>query len=94
MRDRRTFARRISSDLVPGDAETRKLVHTYTVGTGVSNQQVGVAYAPSGVLVSLSMSGDLNVFEDQDSDRPSRILSVRAYFPFPLELSARGHGIY
>lgn len=60
-----------------GDAETRKLVHTYTVGTGVNNQQVGIAYAPSGAIVSLSMSGDLNIFDDAESEKPTRVLSVR-----------------
>ena len=63
-----------------GDVETRKNIHTYTVGTGVNNQQVGNAWAPSGSIISLSMSGDLNIFDNQDTDKPSRVLSVRSIF--------------
>ena len=66
----------IHTILCKGDIETRKNVHTYTLGPGVINQQVGNAWAPSGAIISLSMSGDLNVFDDRSSDKPSRILSV------------------
>ncbi|KAF8962540.1 WD40-repeat-containing domain protein [Flammula alnicola] len=58
------------------DAQTQKAVTTWTVGSGVSYQQVGNTWSGQSDLVSLSMSGDLNVFDPRTGDKPVRILSV------------------
>jgi WD repeat-containing protein 1 (actin-interacting protein 1) len=57
--------------------ETKKAVTTWTLGTTIDSQQVGNAWTGGDDLVSLSMSGDLNVFDKRVGDRPSRILKVR-----------------
>ncbi|KAH9951566.1 WD40 repeat-like protein [Amylocystis lapponica] len=56
------------------DVETRKAVTTWTLGTGVAHQQVGNAWTDSDEIVSLSMSGDLNVFDERTSSTPARVL--------------------
>ena len=40
-------------------------------------QQVGNAWAPGGDIVSLALSGDLNVFDPRVGDKPARVLKVR-----------------
>ncbi|KLO12889.1 WD40 repeat-like protein [Schizopora paradoxa] len=56
------------------DVATRENVQTWTVGTGVPNQQVGNAWAEGGDIVSLSLSGVLNVFDQREGGKPSRTL--------------------
>ncbi|KAG1760649.1 WD40-repeat-containing domain protein [Suillus occidentalis] len=46
--------------IVSRNIETRKSLQVWTVGSGVSNQQVGGVWSGINDLVSLSMSGDLN----------------------------------
>ncbi|OAX35074.1 WD40 repeat-like protein [Rhizopogon vinicolor AM-OR11-026] len=58
------------------DIETRKSLQAWTVGTGVPNQQVGGVWSGSSDLVSLSMSGDLNVFDPRTVEGPTRILQA------------------
>ncbi|KAJ3933322.1 MAG: WD40-repeat-containing domain protein [Lentinula lateritia] len=56
------------------DVETRKSITTWTVGNGVSFQQVGNTWSGESDVVSLSLSGDLNVFDIRTGDKPSRII--------------------
>ncbi|TDL25119.1 WD40 repeat-like protein [Rickenella mellea] len=56
------------------DVETRKAIQTWSLGTGIPNQQVGSVWSSEGEIVSLSMSGDLNIFDQRVGDKPSRIL--------------------
>lgn len=60
-----------------GDVETRQAVTTWTVGTAVEHQQVGNTWAGADNLVSLSLSGALNVFDKRDGSKPSRTLYAR-----------------
>ncbi|KZO95341.1 WD40 repeat-like protein [Calocera viscosa TUFC12733] len=55
------------------DVETRKIVNTWTVGSDISSQQVGNTWAKDDI-VSLSLSGDLNVFDRRDTGRPHQII--------------------
>ncbi|KAL5522671.1 hypothetical protein ACEPAG_8689 [Sanghuangporus baumii] len=56
------------------DVERKQTIQTWTVGTGVTNQQVGNAWGPEGDIVSLSMSGIVNVFDQRKGDGPARQL--------------------
>ncbi|EJC99333.1 WD40 repeat-like protein [Fomitiporia mediterranea MF3/22] len=56
------------------DVERKLTVQTWTVGTGVQNQQVGNAWGPEGDIVSLSMSGIVNVFDQRKGDGPAHLL--------------------
>ncbi|KAI0084155.1 WD40-repeat-containing domain protein [Irpex rosettiformis] len=56
------------------DAESRKLLTSWTLGTTVEHQQVGNVWTDGGDIVSLSVSGDLNVFDKRVDDKPARIL--------------------
>ncbi|KIM46699.1 hypothetical protein M413DRAFT_440287 [Hebeloma cylindrosporum] len=58
------------------DAQTQKAVTTWTLGSGVNNQQVGNTWSGQSDLVSLSISGDLNVFDPRTGDKPTRIFSA------------------
>jgi WD40 repeat protein len=58
------------------DIEARKSLQTWTVGSGVPNQQVGGVWSGISDLVSLSMSGDLNIFDPRTGDKPTRILQA------------------
>ncbi|KAF8652390.1 hypothetical protein AX16_004418 [Volvariella volvacea WC 439] len=58
------------------DVETRKPVTTWTLGTGIDNQQVGNTWSSNHGIVSLSMSGNLNVFDPRVADKPARILEA------------------
>ena len=49
------------------DAATQKEAQKYVVGTDVSSQQNGVVYANAHTLVSVSLSGVLNVFDTRES---------------------------
>jgi WD repeat-containing protein 1 (actin-interacting protein 1) len=59
-----------------GDVETRKAVTTWTLGAAVNDQQVGNTWSGAEDIVSLSLSGDLNVFDRRTADKPSRVISV------------------
>ncbi|KZV85264.1 WD40 repeat-like protein [Exidia glandulosa HHB12029] len=54
------------------DATTRKLVKTYTLGSGVDNQQVGATWTGKGI-VSVNMAGDLTLL-DEGSSEPKLVL--------------------
>ncbi|KAJ3840032.1 WD40 repeat-like protein [Lentinula raphanica] len=56
------------------DVETRKAITTWVVGNGVDFQQVGNTWNGEHDLVSLSLSGDLNIFDVRTGDKPSRII--------------------
>ncbi|CAA7264403.1 unnamed protein product [Cyclocybe aegerita] len=58
------------------DAQTQKAVTTWTVGSGVDHQQVGSTWVGETDLVSLSMSGDLNLFDPRTGDNPVRVFSA------------------
>ncbi|KAI0036110.1 WD40 repeat-like protein [Vararia minispora EC-137] len=56
------------------DAETKKTTMTYTLGPGVDHQQVGNVWSAPNTVVSLALSGDLNVFDTRSGDKPTKIL--------------------
>ena len=60
-----------------GDVETKKAQTSWTLGSGVNNQQIGNTWTAGDNIVSLSMSGDLNVFDKRVGDKPARVLYVR-----------------
>ncbi|WWC68604.1 uncharacterized protein I206_102534 [Kwoniella pini CBS 10737] len=49
------------------DASTQKSTQSYTVGTDVQSQQNGIVYAGPNTLVSISLSGVLNLFDTRES---------------------------
>ncbi len=53
--------------LVPGDATTFKPAQTYSVGTDVSSQQNGIVYANPNTVISVSLSGVINIFDSRES---------------------------
>jgi len=59
---------------VPGDVETRKVTATYALGTGLQHQQVGNVWSSPDTIVSLSLSGDLNVFDKRSGEKPVKVL--------------------
>ncbi|KAI0356078.1 WD40 repeat-like protein [Trametes cingulata] len=56
------------------DVETKKAQVTWTLGSGVNHQQVGNTWTEGDSIVSLSMSGDLNVFDKRVGDKPAHVL--------------------
>ncbi|KAF6764248.1 WD-repeat-containing protein [Ephemerocybe angulata] len=58
------------------DAETQKAVTSWTVGSGVDHQQTGNTWNDNVNIVSLSLSGDLNVFDPRVGDKPTRVFSA------------------
>lgn len=64
------------TDLGTGDVETRKATTTWTVGSSVNDQQVGNTWSGESNIVSLSLGGDLSVFDPRVGDKPSRIFTV------------------
>jgi len=56
------------------DVESKKAVTSWKVGTGVHHQQVGNTWTAGDDIVSLSMSGDLNVFDKRSGEKPARVL--------------------
>ncbi|KAK0220027.1 WD40 repeat-like protein [Armillaria fumosa] len=58
------------------DVETRKSVRTWSVGSGVTNQQVGNTWSAENGIVSLSLGGDLNVFDPRVGDKSTRTFSA------------------
>ncbi|CCL99609.1 uncharacterized protein FIBRA_01627 [Fibroporia radiculosa] len=53
------------------DVESHKAITSWSLGSGVDNQQVGNAWTASDNIVSLSMSGTLNIFDKRVGDKPS-----------------------
>ena len=58
------------------DVESGKAVTTWTLGKAIDLQQVGNAWTEGDDIVSLSLSGDLNIFDKRLGDKPSRVLHV------------------
>ncbi|KAK0496108.1 quinon protein alcohol dehydrogenase-like superfamily [Armillaria luteobubalina] len=58
------------------DVETRKSVTTWAVGSGVTSQQVGNTWSAENGIVSLSLGGDLNVFDPRVSDKSTGTFSA------------------
>ncbi|TFY60252.1 hypothetical protein EVG20_g7485 [Dentipellis fragilis] len=56
------------------DVETRKATSVYSIGSGVDNHQVGTVWSAPDTIVSLSMSGALNVFDKRSGDKPVKVL--------------------
>ncbi|KZT25763.1 WD40 repeat-like protein [Neolentinus lepideus HHB14362 ss-1] len=57
------------------DVESRKATTSWLVGSDINHQQVGnVWFAPDNI-VSLSMTGDLNVFDPRVGEKPARIIN-------------------
>jgi WD40 repeat protein len=50
-----------------GDAETLKSSQSYQVGTDIPSQQNGIVYATPSSLISISLSGTLNIFDTRES---------------------------
>ena len=58
---------------------TQKQVSSWTVGSGIGDQQVGNAWTTADKLVSLSTNGDLNIFDKRESTGgPAQIIQVRS----------------
>ncbi|WVQ79093.1 hypothetical protein IAT38_001187 [Cryptococcus sp. DSM 104549] len=49
------------------DASTQKTTQSYTVGSDIPSQQNGIVFANPNTLVSVSLSGTLNVFDTRES---------------------------
>ncbi|KAF8068843.1 WD40 repeat-like protein [Lyophyllum atratum] len=58
------------------DVQTQKPVTTWKLGTGVEHQQVGNAWSGERDIISLSISGDLNIFDPRVGDKPARIINA------------------
>ncbi|KAK7462716.1 WD40 repeat-like protein [Stygiomarasmius scandens] len=56
------------------DVESRKAVTTWTIGSGVNHQQVGGVWSGESDIVSLSLSGDLNIIDPRTGDKPRRVI--------------------
>ncbi|KAI0066923.1 WD40 repeat-like protein [Artomyces pyxidatus] len=56
------------------DVETRKATSIYKLGEGVEHQQVGAVWNAPATIVSLSVSGDLNVFDPRTPARPAKTI--------------------
>ncbi|KAF8306110.1 YVTN repeat-like/Quino protein amine dehydrogenase, partial [Clavulina sp. PMI_390] len=56
------------------DVETSKSITTWDTGSAIENQQVGNAWVGEDQLVSLSVGGELSVYDRRVGDRPSKIL--------------------
>src|SRR6266478_164583 len=59
-----------------GGVEAQKNVTTWSLGTSIGNQQVGNVWAEENEIVSLSVDGNLNVFDPRAGDKPIRVLVV------------------
>ena len=60
-----------------GDVEAQRNVTTWSLGTSVGDQQVGNVWNEKNEFVSLSLNGELNVFDPRTSGKPVRVLVVR-----------------
>ena len=59
-----------------GDVEARTAVTTWTLGAGVNHQQVGNVWSGTEDIVSLSCSGDLNIFDRRSGSKPIKVINV------------------
>lgn len=66
----------LADDAHKGDVETHKATSTWTLGSGVNHQQVGNVWSRETDIVSLSMSGDLNVFDSRAGEKPARVVNA------------------
>ncbi|KAF9269416.1 WD40 repeat-like protein [Marasmius fiardii PR-910] len=57
------------------DVETHKAVNVWSIGVGVNHQQVGNTWSGESDIVSLSLSGDLNVFDVRVGNKPARVIN-------------------
>ena len=64
-----------------GDTENQKPVNTWKLGTGVDHQQMGNTWSGDKDIVSLSLSGDMNIFDQRVGDKPARVLGVSFFLP-------------
>ncbi|KAF8921185.1 WD40 repeat-like protein [Mucidula mucida] len=58
------------------DVETRKCTTSWTIGSGVDHHQVGNTWTAASGIASLSLGGDLNIFDPRVGDKPSKIFSA------------------
>lgn len=54
----------------------RKATTKWTLGSGVEYQQMGNTWTSSGLIVSLSMGGILNVFDPREGAGPTKLIHV------------------
>jgi WD repeat-containing protein 1 (actin-interacting protein 1) len=59
-----------------GDVETHQATTTWTVGPAVDHQQVGNTWAGAENIISLSLNGELNIFDRRVGDKPTHVLYV------------------
>ncbi|KAJ7204799.1 WD40 repeat-like protein [Mycena pura] len=57
------------------DVETHKATTTWSLGSGVNNQQVGNVWTREADIVSLSLSGELNILDARVGDKPPRVIT-------------------
>jgi hypothetical protein len=64
-----------------GDVETQQSTQSWTIGSGISHQQVGNAWLetsnPDAGIVSLSASGDINILDKRMGDKVAKVIHVR-----------------
>ncbi|KZT03823.1 WD40 repeat-like protein [Laetiporus sulphureus 93-53] len=75
------------------DVEAKKAITTWSLGSGVNYQQVGNTWTGGDDIVSLSVSGRLNIFDKRISDKPTRVLygpqkAITTAVPVPSSPSA------
>ncbi|KIY61197.1 WD40 repeat-like protein [Cylindrobasidium torrendii FP15055 ss-10] len=58
------------------DVETRKCTTTWSIGSGLDQQQMGNTWTSTAGIVSLSLSGDLNVLDPRVADKPVKVYSA------------------
>ncbi|KAG6849485.1 hypothetical protein H0H93_008012, partial [Arthromyces matolae] len=58
------------------DVQAQKAVATWKLGSGVEHQQVGNVWSGERDIVSLSISGALNIFDPRNGGAPSRIINA------------------
>ncbi|KAI0078358.1 WD40 repeat-like protein [Panus rudis PR-1116 ss-1] len=58
------------------DVETGKATTTWKLGSSVDYHQLGIVWTPGDDIVSVSLFGDLNVFDKRTGDKPTKILQA------------------
>ena len=66
----------LSSMFLTGDIQTRQSTTTWTLPSAVPNQQVRNTWVSENTLVSLSLFGDLNVFDPRSGSGPTRVIQA------------------
>lgn len=56
------------------DASTQKAVSSWNVGAGIQDQQCGNAWVGENEIASLSLNGDINVFDKRTEGKAARVL--------------------